>query len=49
MKYLYFIWKNLGRKKMRTLLTILSITIAFLLFGLLRTLGSASINFPRRN
>ncbi|HTF85994.1 MAG TPA: ABC transporter permease [Cellvibrio sp.] len=41
MKYLYFIWKNLGRKKMRTLLTILSITIAFLLFGLLRTLGSA--------
>lgn len=41
MKYLYFIWKNLGRKKMRTLLTILSITIAFLLFGLLRTLGTA--------
>lgn len=41
MKYLYFIWKNLGRKKMRTLLTILSIAIAFLLFGLLRTLGTA--------
>jgi putative ABC transport system permease protein len=41
MKYLYFIWKNLGRKKMRTTLTILSIAVAFLLFGLLRTLSSA--------
>lgn len=41
MKYIYFIWKNLGRKKIRTVLTILSIMIAFLLFGLLRTLGSA--------
>jgi putative ABC transport system permease protein len=41
MKYAYFIWKNLGRKKVRTVLTILSIMVAFLLFGLLRTLGSA--------
>ncbi len=41
MKYLYFIWKNLGRKKARTILTILSIAVAFLLFGLLRTLGDA--------
>ena len=41
MKYLYFILKNLTRKKMRTLLTILSITIAFLLFGLLRSLSIA--------
>src|SRR5690606_30479603 len=41
MKYIYFVWKNLGRKKIRTVLTILSIMIAFLLFGLLRTLGSA--------
>lgn len=41
MKYFYFVWKNLGRKKVRTVLTILSIAVAFLLFGLLRTLGSA--------
>jgi len=41
MKYIYFVWKNLGRKKIRTVLTILSIMIAFLLFGLLRTMGSA--------
>ncbi len=41
MKYFYFVWKNLGRRKVRTLLTILSIAVAFLLFGLLRTLGTA--------
>jgi putative ABC transport system permease protein len=41
MKYLYFILKNLTRKKVRTTLTVLSIMIAFLLFGLLRSLGSA--------
>lgn len=41
MKYAYFIWKNLGRKKTRSVLTILSIMVAFLLFGLLRTLGNA--------
>ncbi|GGY61127.1 membrane protein [Cellvibrio zantedeschiae] len=41
MKYLYFILKNLTRKKVRTTLTVLSIMIAFLLFGLLRTLGAA--------
>jgi len=41
MKYVYFILKNLTRKKVRTVLTVLSITIAFLLFGLLRTLGVA--------
>src|SRR5690606_38132769 len=41
MKYLYFVWKKLGRKKVRTILTIMSIAVAFLLFGLLRTLGSA--------
>jgi len=41
MYYLYFIMKNLGRKKVRTILTCLSIVIAFLLFGMLRTLGSA--------
>lgn len=41
MKYFYFIYKNLTRKKVRTTLTILSITIAFLLFGLLRSLSAA--------
>ncbi len=41
MYYLFFIIKNLGRKKARTLLTIMSILIAFLLFGLLRSLSVA--------
>jgi len=41
MYYLQFILKNLGRKKTRTILTILSIMIAFLLFGLLRSLAGA--------
>jgi len=41
MKYLYFIYKNLTRKKVRTTLTVLSIMIAFLLFGLLRSLSAA--------
>ncbi len=41
MKYFYFIWKNLWRRKARTILTMLSICIAFLLFGLLRTLSGA--------
>lgn len=35
MKYLYFIWKNLTRKKLRTTLTVLSIVVAFVLFGAL--------------
>jgi len=35
MKYLYLIWGNLMRKKLRTLLTLLSILVAFLLFGYL--------------
>jgi putative ABC transport system permease protein len=35
MKYLYLIWKNLWRRKLRTLLTILSTVVAFVLFGLL--------------
>ena len=37
----YLILKNLGRKKMRTLFTGLSIFIAFLLFGLLGALNQA--------
>lgn len=35
MKYLGLIWSNLMRKKVRTALTILSILVAFLLFGYL--------------
>ena len=35
MKYLYLVWSNLMRKKLRTLLTVLSILVAFLLFGYL--------------
>ncbi len=35
MKYLHLIWANLFRKKTRTTLTVLSIVVAFLLFGML--------------
>lgn len=41
MKYLYFIWKNLMRKKLRTSLTVLSIVVAFILFGALGSLSAA--------
>lgn len=39
MKFLFLIWKGLVRKKVRTGLTVLSIFIAFLMFGLLSALG----------
>ena len=35
MKFLPLIWKNLARKKVRTLFTVLSILVAFVLFGYL--------------
>ena len=35
MKYLYLLWSNLKRKKMRSVLTVLSITVAFMLFAYL--------------
>lgn len=35
MKYLHLLWANLLRKKARTILTVLSIVVAFLLFGML--------------
>jgi putative ABC transport system permease protein len=41
MYYVQFLLSNLGRKKARTVLTLLSIMIAFLLFGLLRSLAAA--------
>ena len=36
MKYFILIWAGLWRKKVRTLLTLSSIVMAFLLFGLLQ-------------
>jgi putative ABC transport system permease protein len=36
MKYLILVWAGLWRKKVRTILTMLSIAVAFLLFGLLQ-------------
>src|SRR2546430_16778106 len=41
MKFLYLVWSNLKRKKLRTSLTLLSIFVAFLLFGLLCTIKEA--------
>jgi putative ABC transport system permease protein len=41
MKYVYLVWKNLWRKKTRTILTILSIFVAFILYGLLGALQFA--------
>src|SRR5262249_35809044 len=39
MKFLHLIWSNLKRKKLRTTLTLLSILVAFLLFGYLSAIG----------
>jgi putative ABC transport system permease protein len=41
MKYAPLIWAMLWRKKLRTLLTILSIMVAFLLFGMLHGINAA--------
>ncbi len=41
MKFFYLVWSNLKRKKLRTSLTLLSIFVAFLLFGLLCALKEA--------
>jgi len=41
MKFLPLIWKNIWRKKFRTTFTLLSIFIAFLLFGILMTIRMA--------
>lgn len=41
MKYFHLVWANLRRKKMRTLLTFLSILVAFLLFGYLSAIKTA--------
>jgi len=41
MKFLSLIWSNLKRRKLRTALTVLSIFVAFVLYGLLCTLNHA--------
>jgi len=39
MKYFYLIWKNMTRKKVRVILTLLSIVVAFTLYGMLASLA----------
>jgi putative ABC transport system permease protein len=41
MKFLNLIWSNLKRRKLRTALTLLSILVAFVLFGLLASIKQA--------
>jgi len=41
MKYFPLLWATLWRKKTRTIFTLLSVTVAFLLFGLLETVDYA--------
>ncbi len=41
MKYLPLVWRNLLRRKTRTIFTVLSIVVAFVLFGVLAALNTA--------
>jgi putative ABC transport system permease protein len=41
MKYLPLVWRSLWRRKIRTIFTLLSIFVAFLLFGFLMTIRAA--------
>jgi len=43
MKFAHLIWSNLKRKKLRTSLTLLSILVAFLLFGFLSSIQQALV------
>jgi putative ABC transport system permease protein len=43
MKFLHLVWGNLKRKKLRTALTLLSILVAFVLFGLLCAIKQALV------
>src|SRR5580692_6888979 len=47
MKYLIQVWAGLWRKKTRTILTMLSIAVAFLLFGLLQGINQGMNNVYR--
>ncbi len=41
MKFLPIVWRNLGRRKMRTIFTLLSVFVAFVLFGVLMAIRVA--------
>jgi putative ABC transport system permease protein len=41
MRYLLLVWKNLFRRRARTVFTLLSVTVAFLLYGILITIRTA--------
>ncbi len=41
MRFLYLVWRNLARKRLRTALTVLSILVAFLLYGFLGAIRQA--------
>lgn len=41
MKFIYLVWRNLTRKKLRATLTILSILVAFVLYGFLSAFNTA--------
>src|SRR6266404_5969091 len=41
MKFLFLIWSNLKRKKLRTTLTLLSIVVAFILFAVMSSINQA--------
>lgn len=41
MKFFFLVWSNLKRKKLRTILTLLSIFVAFVLYGFLCTIKEA--------
>jgi len=43
MKFLHLIWSNLRRKKLRTSLTLLSVVVAFILFGFLAAIQEALV------
>ena len=43
MKFLHLVWCNLKRKKLRTSLTLLSIVVAFILFGFLSAIQQALV------
>ena len=43
MKFAHLIWSNLKRKKLRTSLTLLSVMVAFILFGLLSAIQQALV------
>ena len=42
MKFLPLIWSNLKRKKLRTMLTLFCILVAFILYGMLAAIKAAA-------